>query len=196
MIFFTIRIVLLVLCSLGVFLFLKKRYTKVRLWLSIIICAVVLLILYIFPPEMMIEFISAESAYRYCRTGRIVDSVEGESSTFLCTEEAWKDSYSYCVIPKNKNGYKIPGGYSNNSIERLISQNGLSASIKRNRESKDLYLSGLCVLNAPIDSIADNCGNEIRYLLIDNGSGYYKYFIYSFVPELADDYSIIVLTKD
>lgn len=114
-------------------------------------------ILCLFPVEnLFISFPSAEKAFRYSNTGEIKAVIEGEHSDMVIGKR--DDAYTYSVIPKTQEGWKICVG---TDIKRVFYDyaDGVSVEIYQHRSIDDFYVCASDTRGANFE-IKDNVNSE------------------------------------
>ncbi|MFR0823387.1 MAG: hypothetical protein ACLU84_01070 [Clostridia bacterium] len=176
----------------------KKEFSKNIIIISIVFSAVVYIALYFFPIEnLFYTFSSVQEVFNYQFNGEILDTINGNNSTMVVYSTN-NNTYSYAVIPKNNNGWKIGTSFS---LKKILQENYGSKiiTIYKYQNSDDYYV----IIADPIvnkeDNFADIYDNQnsvFNHITNDLSNTNKKSIIYyAYVNKLEKNYLININSK-
>ena len=195
MIFYLLRIIFLVFILVVVYMFCRsaaKCSKKTSVILGAVFSLVITAGISMFPVEnMVIDFSSPESAFKYSCSGKIEKIIYGSDSCLVVYSDG-HGTFKDCVFLKSEVGYKLPSYFSRSKAAHVFTQNGLFNTYRVNGTG-DYYVQG-SVPNAEVEEIAvfDGAGSRIDtdIFRIDHTG-----FIYFHLSCFQDDYYLVVSGK-
>lgn len=195
MIFYILRIIILVLILVVLFMFFRKVAkcgTKSSVILGVIFSLVITTGISIFPVEnIVIDFSSPESAFKYSCSGEIEEIIYGSDSCLVVYSDS-QGTFKDCVFLKSGANYKLPTYFSLSKIAHVFTQNGLFNTYQVNGTS-DYYVQG----SAPTAegeeiSVFNGAGSKINTNIFRiNHTG----FVYFHLSSFQDDYYLMFSGK-
>lgn len=192
MIFYITRAAVIIIIAVVLVLILKNKSKKTKLWTAIPVGIAAFVLLFVFPPERLIEFKTAENAYYYSNIEKIACVSEGENSVLVTAGSNGR--FTNRMIQKSKNGYRMPGNFVAKTTDSRTTDEG-TLTITRYSSSGDAYATGIYYSNKPVSRIVDSLGSEANIVFISETGGKYAYYFSVFVPEPTDDYSITAVVE-
>ena len=122
-----------------------------------------------FPIEnLFIAFKSPESLFNYAGTGKIDNIISGKDSCMIIYSRG-NSSGGHYIIPKIKNGYKIPDYFTTKKISDKFDESGIF-KVYNVKGSQDYYVFGIlhfedgenqiCILNEKNQDA--NCNSKLK----------------------------------
>lgn len=162
----------------------KKGFTISFFILSIII----IFISGLFPIEnTFITFDSPKEVFYYTQIGEIKDTIYGNNSCMI-VYLSQNGSYSYVIIPKIEEGYKIGSSFSNVAICKTLAQ-GNSAQILNLKGTTDYYLWATFISENPDITISDSNHSSFKHIL-NRGENINTFISYGFIDTLNNNYCL------
>lgn len=191
-----IRIVAYVFILILLLITLKKINCiakKFVLSISLILYFVFCLVTYIIPVEnLLITFKSPEDVFNYTNKGTINDIIYGKDSCIIIYSEN-NDSYSFDVIPKHSNGYKIPYLWTEKLIAAKM-EGSTSFYLYVVSNTNDYYVLGNCITKEDDLKISDNIDSQISLINIyeNNPVDAKNYLIYTYLRGPLKEYYLTI----
>lgn len=191
MIFYILRIVILVLILVVLYMFFHKvagRGTKASVILGAIFSLAITTGISMFPVEnIVIDFSSPESAFKYSCFGEIEEIIYGSDSCLVVCSDG-NGTFKDCVFLKSGDSYKLPTYFSRSKVAHVFTQNGLFNTYKVSCTS-DYYVQGsVSTVMAEKIGVFDGDGNEINTDVIRVA---HTGFIYFYLCSFKDDYYLV-----
>lgn len=195
MIFYILRIIILALILVVLCMFFRKVAkcgTKSSVILGVIFSLVITTGISMFPVEnIVINFNSPESAFKYSCSGKIEEIIYGSDSCLVVYSDS-HGTYKDCVFLKSGANYKLPTYFSLSKVAHVFTQNGLFNTYQVNGTS-DYYVQG----SAPTAegeeiSVFNGDGSKINtnVFRIDHTG-----FVYFHLSSFQDDYYLMFSGK-
>ena len=154
------------------------------------LCMILCTISFLLPFEnFIINFKSPEEVFNYCYWGNIEDIVYGDNSCMIIYSKE-DNSYSHAIIPKNKNGYKIPNIFSVEKISDKLDKNAWF-KIFTVKDTENYYFLGNVNSNEKEIDIYNGNGEKIKTIYTNNDNSSIKFF-YFYFNNYEDNYYLLV----
>lgn len=195
MTFYILRMILLILILAVIYFSVRsvvKCSTKKLMILGAVFSLVVTTGISIFPVEnMMTDFSSPESAFKYFCAGEIEKIIYGNDSCLVVYSDG-QGTLKDCVFLKSGAGYKLPSYFSDRKVAHTFTQNGIFNTYRVNGTG-DYYIKGSAPKAAEENiGVFDGEGNKINTNIIRiDRTG----FIYFHLSEFKDDYYLVIEGK-
>lgn len=192
--FTTLRVILW-LIILGVVIL---KIQSMRIYRKKLVCAFAVFIstilLYVsgmFPIEnVFINFKAPESVFKYTCSGEIEDIVTGEESCMVIysTDD---DALSWCIIPKTKDGYKIPGYFRLRRVFHKFDESG-SFDVYSLAGINDCYIIGNTRVKRDNIEIVDSNDASMEKIIREWVGEVKLVTLYGFIKDYTEDYFLTV----
>lgn len=191
--FGSIRFFLWLAVLLICFILLRKsniRHKRRVFFLSLASVIVLGTISYIVPVEnALITFQSPESAFHYTNSGDIKLVLEGQNTDMVISSK--NEIYTYILLPKNNNGWKIGSGADIKTIAKKTSEDVI-VDVYQYKNSNDYFIT-VFVTNGGAADVSDNQESTFYSLSQYNDvlESYYNTY-YAHIQNWNDQYILIV----
>ena len=191
MIFYILRMILLILILVVLCMFFYKvagRGTKASVILGAIFSLAITTGISMFPVEnIVIDFSSPESAFKYSCFGEIEEIIYGSDSCLVVYSDG-NGTFKDCAFLKSGADYKLPSYFSRSRVAHVFTQNGLFNTYKVSGTS-DYYVQGsVSTETAGNIGVFDGNGNNINTNVIRIA---HTGFIYFHLGSFKDDYYLV-----
>lgn len=189
-----IRIILFIIIFITLFILLKKKidkrkYTKIILLVG---CIIACNLFFLFPIEnIFISFDSPEAVFKYFSHGQIKDVSEGINSCMIVYSTGTNE-YSYILIPKSDDGYKIPNALTTKKISKSFQKTG-SFELCRVNKTDDYYVFGVFISESEDFKMFDSENTQFKTRVfndLDYNITNKTYIAYAFVDDIKEDYYV------
>lgn len=194
MIFYILRIVILILILVVLYMFFHKvagRDTKASVILGTIFSIVITTAVSMFPIENLVtDFSSPESAFKYFCAGEIEEIIYGNDSCLVVYSDS-QGMYKDCVFLKSGADYKLPSYFSRSRVAHVFTQNGLFNTYQINGTG-DYYVQGSVHTAEGEIGVFNGNGSKIDadIIYIDHTG-----FVYFRLDSFRNDYYLILSGK-
>lgn len=164
----------------------KKAFSLIFAILSIITISISAL----FPVEnLFITFDSPEEVFYYTCIGEVKDVIYGEQSCMI-VYSTQNNTYSYAIIPKTEEGYKISSILSNMKLVKILKQ-GNSAEILSLKGTTDYYLWATFISENSDIIISDSINSSFKSIA-NTEKNINTFISYGFIDELDSNYRLFL----
>lgn len=187
-----IRCVLL-LVFLGLFLVFQNSVFRRGKNLVLVLAVLAIIVGTIFPVEnLIISFSEPEAAFSYAKNGDVIDVVTGVSSCMIVYQT--DSGYDTWLIPKTKDGYKLPSFYGTHTCHLQMASNEetINASVFIKQIGTDSYFQTGFVSDA-CPTVKDVNGKSISTLANDiPGTETVFVFAYGCISDPLDEFQMMI----
>ena len=155
----------------------SKKKTKMMVLIPFyIIMSGALFLATAFPIEnLFLSFDSPEAVFHYCRSGKTEFVVNGHESCLISYRQG-ENEYSQIIIPKTKEGYKIPVSFRLETAESRDDYNIHSDMLHLSGTSV-YYIRGTVFEDMSSTKIVDSSGNEVPTIELLEGRSFLFYML-------------------
>lgn len=194
MTFYILRMILLILILVVLYMFFHKvagRGTKTSVILGAIFSLAITTGISMFPVEnIVIDFSSPESAFKYFCAGEIEEIIYGNDSCLVVYSDS-QGTFKDCVFLKSGDSYKLPTYFSRSKVAHVFTENGLFNTYQINGTG-DYYVQGSVHTAEGEIGVFNGNGSKIDadIIYIDHTG-----FVYFHLDSFQDDYYLILSGK-
>jgi hypothetical protein len=142
--------------------------------------------------NLLYSFPSAEAAFRYCKTGNIIDVIPGVDSSMVIYTTGIDNNLKFYFTPHIAGKYKIDMARVSYLLFHKL-EYGNVLSVYHFPDSRDYYLF---IMSFPPNScleISDDYGSTFKEVVVDRPSQQYAaYYYFTNIQNIQDGYNIII----
>ncbi|MDD7647236.1 MAG: hypothetical protein PUJ35_08340 [Ruminococcus bromii] len=196
-VYFFIRYFVLMLTSICVILFFRRKkqhgiITRNSVIVTVLIYVLITLSFY-FPIEnLFITFQTVDEAVNYQSGDSVVAVAEGQQSCCaIVLENGTASSYTHLIIPRNEDGYKLPGFSRIDMEEKSEKTDPVYAMIYHASGSDDYYILVNLFWDDQVESVTDSLGYPVQ-MVHPQIKGYesHTYTLLSYSNGYPEDYHL------